>query len=288
MSELTDGVVVANPGGITWMIHQAATFARHDELAAYISPAAIAQAHLDELERRLPAALAGPLSGQLSLRAVPPVVPAQKVRRAVTPTEVAYVLSRRLGWPERAVKALVKRESLGFDRAVSRRLTRPGRPAAVIGYQSNAVSTFRAAARHGILRVLDYPIAHFETLEQVLSEEARLVPAYAGTMQTGYEPWKRRRYAEEIATADGIIMLSRYQQSTFEAAGVDPKRLFIAPLGVDLERFTPRAEPAEDRFRVIFCGQITQRKGISYLVEGFKRAGLPNAELLFVGMLIGG
>ncbi|MBO0768208.1 MAG: glycosyltransferase family 4 protein, partial [Solirubrobacterales bacterium] len=46
--------------------------------------------------------------------------------------------------------------------------------------------------------------------------------------------------------------------------------------------------PAEDRFRVIFCGQITQRKGISYLVEGFKRAGLPNAELLFVGMLIGG
>jgi starch synthase len=280
------GVVVANPGGVSWMIQSAATFARHGELAGYYSPAAISQPALEALERRLPRRLAGPIGSQLRLRAVPAVVPADRIMRAGTPTEVAYVMARRQGLPMRVVALLTHRQAVAFDRAVARSL-HAGLDA-VIGYHGTSMQTFQVAARRGVVRILDYPIAHYETTESLLSEEVRRVPAYAGTMQgNSFVEWKRRRYAEEIATADRIVMLSTYQQRTFEAAGIDPARLFIAPLCVDSDLFSPAPEPPDGTFRVIFCGQITQRKGISYLVEGFLRAELENAELVFVGMPIG-
>jgi glycosyltransferase involved in cell wall biosynthesis len=40
-------------------------------------------------------------------------------------------------------------------------------------------------------------------------------------------------------------------------------------------------------FRVAFVGQISQRKGISYLVEAFTKAAIPDSELLLVGRVIG-
>jgi glycosyltransferase involved in cell wall biosynthesis len=158
----------------------------------------------------------------------------------------------------------------------------------VIGYQGTAATTFRTAGRRGIGRILDYPVAHHQHCQELLQEEVKRVPAYAGTIQGDkFEKWRLRRYDEEIALADRIIMVSSYHQRTFEDAGVDPSRMFMAHFGVDLDRFSvgpPRDEP---RFRVLFCGQITQRKGISYLVEAFKRAELPDAELVFAGRPVG-
>jgi glycosyltransferase involved in cell wall biosynthesis len=63
--------------------------------------------------------------------------------------------------------------------------------------------------------------------------------------------------------------------------------MFIAPLGADLEMFTPPDTEPDGPFRIAFSGQITQRKGISYLVEGFKRAAIPDSELLFIGVGFG-
>src|SRR4029077_855471 len=39
---------------------------------------------------------------------------------------------------------------------------------------------------------------------------------------------------------------------------------------------------------VTFVGQIGQRKGLSYLLDGFEAAGIPQSELLLVGRPIGG
>jgi glycosyltransferase involved in cell wall biosynthesis len=56
---------------------------------------------------------------------------------------------------------------------------------------------------------------------------------------------------------------------------------------VDADLFTPPPAPPEDTFRVAFLGQIGQRKGLSYLVEGFRLAGLDDAELLLIGRPMG-
>jgi glycosyltransferase involved in cell wall biosynthesis len=102
-----------------------------------------------------------------------------------------------------------------------------------------------------------------------------------------YEPWRKRRYAEEIAAADRIIMVSSYHWRTFEAAGVESERLFMAHFGVDLELFSPPEQRDDGTFRVLFCGSIGQRKGISYLVDAFRQAELGDAELVFAGRPVG-
>jgi glycosyltransferase involved in cell wall biosynthesis len=155
---------------------------------------------------------------------------------------------------------------------------------AVIGSQGTTTSIFRRAGELGIGKVLDYPIAHYEFTERTLQEEARLVPEYADTMLvTGYPDWVRRRYAEEIAAADRIIMVSEAHQRNFTEAGVDPERTFIVHWYVNTELFTPPAVEETDMFRVAFMGELSQRKGLSYLIDGFARAGLDDAELVLIG-----
>ncbi len=281
------GVVVANPGGVTWMLATAEALAGAGSLAAYCSPLALSADELAGLERRLADRSFGP--GLLSLlrrRATPAGVHTGQVLRRGNLAEIAYVLGVRGGVPESVWSVLTRNRATVFDHAVSRCL-RPETDA-VIGYHSTAEITFRAARRKGIATVLDYPIPPYQVIERLMQEEERLVPAYASTLQGHYfEPWRKRRFDAEVATADRLIMLSSYHQRTFEEIGVDPARTFIAPLCVDTELFTPAPEPPEGTFRVAFIGQITQRKGISYLVEGFRRAELADAELMLIGRPIG-
>jgi glycosyltransferase involved in cell wall biosynthesis len=272
------------------MIQSAAVLSAHGELAAYCSPAVFSDSELDRLERRLPGPVSRLVVSQLRLRAAPKAVAADRIVRCATPTEVAYVLSLRMGTPRSVVSWLDHRQARAFDRGVSR-VVHPGMDA-VIGYQGTSVETFAIAGKKRVPRVLDYPIAHYEETERLLSEELKLVPAYAGTMQGAtIETWRKRRYAREIAVAERIIMVSSYHQRTFEEAGIEPERLFMAHFGVDLERFSPGDRlqgGSENRpFRVLFCGQITQRKGISYLVDAFEKAELEQAELVFAGRPVG-
>lgn len=278
------GVLVANPGGVSWMIESAAAFARSGELVEYCSPAIVGQDDLQKLRQRLPGAVGDRVVSELRRRATPPEVGGH-IRRVGTLAEIAYVLTWRMPVPLAGRLLAARGRMVAFDQATSRRLRRG--MGAVIGYQGAAARTFDAARRLGVATVLDYPIAHYEVTEALLNEERRLVPSYADTLPPPYEPWRRRRYAQEIANADRVIMLSSYHQRTFEQVGVNPSKLFTAPLCVDLELFTPPMEEPERPFRVAFCGQITQRKGLSYLVEGFKRAELRDAELLFIGAPFG-
>jgi glycosyltransferase involved in cell wall biosynthesis len=279
-------VIVANPGGVTWMIETAAAFARAGELTAYCSPAVVAEPELRALEQRLPARIAEPIVSLLRRRATPAEISSDQIVRAGNLSEIMNVLALRLALPVPVWSLLIHNRAATFDRAVSRRLRSD--VSAVIGYQGTAMRTFEVARRRGIGTVLDHPIPPRAVVEELMQEEARLVPAYAPTLQGHYtKPWQAKRYDAEIANADRLIMLCSYHQRTFESIGVDPERMFIAPLCVDHETFTPAPEPPEGTFRVAFVGQITQRKGISYLVEGFQRAELEDAELLFIGRPVG-
>jgi glycosyltransferase involved in cell wall biosynthesis len=277
-------VVVANPGAVSWMVESARAFAEVGRLAAYVAPVAVSDADLARV-RALP--LPGPLTrrveSELVRRRVDEAV-SPRVRRAGTAYELAHVGLMRLPLPLRARRAMFRPRMLAFDRAVGRVLD--GDTGAVIAYQGAARATLRRARELGAGAVLDYPIAHPQTVERVLGEERRRVPDYASSIPP-YPAWLLGRYADEIATADRIVVLSSYARATFADAGVDATRLCVAPLGVDPEVFTPAPAPPDGPLRVAFCGQITQRKGLSYLVEGFARAGLPGAELLVIGPPVG-
>jgi starch synthase len=274
-------VVVTCPGGERHLRDLASAFAEVGDLHSYLSTAGMGEHEIERLRRRLPRRVGDKLTVELKRREVTPEV-AERAALVGTAGEAANVLLTRVGLPTSLRLAFYRPVRLAFDRAASRRLTPD--VDAVVGSQGTATAIFRRARELGIATVLDYPIAHYAFTERVLQEEARLVPEYAETMLvTGYPDWVRRRYAEEIATADRIIMVSGHHQKNFAEAGVDPERTFIVHWYVNTELFTPPEQEETGIFRVAFMGELSQRKGLSYLVEGFQRAGLDDAELVLIG-----
>jgi glycosyltransferase involved in cell wall biosynthesis len=69
--------------------------------------------------------------------------------------------------------------------------------------------------------------------------------------------------------------------------GADEHKIVVLPFGVDAHRFQPPPEqPASVTFRVLFVGQVVQRKGVDTLLEAFRQAAQPGAELTIVGGIV--
>ncbi|MFL5829858.1 MAG: glycosyltransferase [Solirubrobacteraceae bacterium] len=278
---MPDRVVVANPGGERHLRDVAAAFAEVGDLDLYISTAGYGISQVADLPRTIPGPVAEKLKVELKRRAVTDQVGARAIRIGTT-LEVTNVALSRLPLPKPLKFIAYRPARLSFDYRASRRLERG--MDAVIGSQGTTMRIFARAGELGIGRVLDYPIAHYRFTEAVLEEEVRLKPDWAATMRVyKYPDWVRRRYVREIEMAERIIMVSGHHQQNFAEAGIDPGRTFIVPWYVDSQLFTPAEHEDETAFRVAFVGELSQRKGLSYLIDGFERAALPDSELLLIG-----
>lgn len=142
-----------------------------------------------------------------------------------------------------------------------------------------------ARARADGSAVLGEPVnTHPRELVELLDEERRglgLEPV--GRLRT----WQRR-IEEEVHACDRLLVASRFIGDSFVRAGFDPDRVDVIPYGVDLTRFAPLAAEDDGVFRVICVGQISPRKGQAHLLEAWRRAALPNAELVLVGAVRAG
>ena len=164
---------------------------------------------------------------------------------------------------------------------------------AVVALVGTGLPVFRVAPSR-VLRCLDYPIANWDVARELLSDEARLNPEFAGTIGHIALPTRLNTLMhQEIEAADVILVGSEFARQTFITAGVEPKRLVIATYGVDTELFAPDPDPKPfgEGFTAAFVGQIGQRKGISYLLEAwaeFSRSSVgQTARLILVGGYVG-
>ena len=63
----------------------------------------------------------------------------------------------------------------------------------------------------------------------------------------------------------------------------------IIPNGVDLDHFSPNVSPIDEfcdgKVNILFVGRLEKRKGVSYLLEAYKRVKqeIPNSRLIIVG-----
>ena len=93
-----------------------------------------------------------------------------------------------------------------------------------------------------------------------------------------------KKEIREFEEADRVLISSKFILDTFEAKGFNTEKIDVIPLGVDTKRFRPSNEKKE-KFRILFVGQISIRKGIPYLLEAFD--SLPqDCELILMGHLI--
>lgn len=282
----SEGVVVGNPGPLRWMRPMASALAEAGMLRAYVT-SVTAGSRLDPVVARAPDKLRAPVERELAVRPRPAGVAEAQIHRTAVASELMRVAIARAAAPKSVIDRVSLLAAERFDRAFSRHLQHGDH--AVIGAVANSMRSFRRAKQLGINTVFDYPTAHHRYAERLLREEALRQPAYAGTLQLhDMLARSRARVEEELALADLIIVLGSFQRRTFVESGVDPAKLRQIPLGVELGQFHPSPQAKHDgRFRVLFAGQLTQRKGLSYLVDGFRLADLPDSELTLLGVPVG-
>lgn len=200
--------------------------------------------------------------------------------------EMSYIFMSRMKLPQKMLDSFMFWRNEHFDARVARMIEEQ-RPGAVICYDSSALKTFQACGENGVVSILDQSIGHIQTGIKLLREEAKLHPEFADSLSIDAPEWMIERCTAEALTADRILAGSEYVRDSLIDIGVQSSKITIIPYGVDIRRFSPRKREKETTFRILFVGQISQRKGIKYLLEAFRRLQLPNAELVLVGRVLG-
>ena len=89
----------------------------------------------------------------------------------------------------------------------------------------------------------------------------------------------------EPALANGWITASSYTAQTLAENGVPRDQIHIVPYGVDVTNYPCRetAPRDADPFRIVWVGNMTQRKGLSYFLEAIASLPQENLEVLVCG-----
>jgi len=157
------------------------------------------------------------------------------------------------------------------------------RPAAVIAHDTAALASFRAAREAGCLAILNQVIGHRVAGARILEAEAARHPAFALSLGHDPDPALTEACRQEALLADHILAPSDYVRATLAEIGVAAERISLLPFGVDTRRFRPARGPRPSGpLRLLFVGQLAQRKGLVYLLDALARlpAGLCEATLL--------
>lgn len=94
------------------------------------------------------------------------------------------------------------------------------------------------------------------------------------------------RCHNEHMLADCIIVPTETVRQSLLKENVPQEKIRIIPYGVDLNIFkeTENAKHFDyEKFRVLFVGEISFRKGCHYLLDAWKNLNLKNAELILIG-----
>jgi len=198
------------------------------------------------------------------------------------PHEILRLAAGRLGIPG---GGLLRWRNGAADRRMAR-LVRADPPAAVIGHDTAALRTLEAARAAGCLGILNQVIGHRALGEPLLLADLARWPAFAEERQLRPDPAMSEYCRREALAAGHCLAPSAYVKDSLEAVGVPAGRVSVLPYGVDVERFRPRqGNRRPGPIRLLFVGQLSQRKGLAYLLEAI--AGLPQGliETTLVGPL---
>jgi alpha-maltose-1-phosphate synthase len=174
--------------------------------------------------------------------------------------------------------------SRALERTVAREIERGPRIDAVYAYDACALDIFTAARKRGMRCVFDQPTGYYRVALEIANEERELRPEWASTLaglQDSAEKFARKD--REIGLAEAIVVASSFTTETLKAyPGEIAAPIYRVAYGAPAVG-EPRPTTHRDRpLRVLFVGQIGQRKGVGYLIDAVERMGA-GAALTLLG-----
>jgi colanic acid/amylovoran biosynthesis glycosyltransferase len=165
---------------------------------------------------------------------------------------------------------LVEARSLNVDH-FSRRLWRHFMGERVYPFDGAWLRRRRPALLHshfGYVALCDFELHRFLDVPWLVSFYG------ADVYQQGrLEVW-REKYCQLFAQVEFVLALGPHMAAQLEFLGCPKEKIFVHPLGVDLEALPSRQrvlhEPAS--LKILFAGTFREKKGIKYLIQGAARA----------------
>jgi len=205
--------------------------------------------------------------------------------------ELKEMWMRKFQGKSLSVQNQVYQRDTDFDAMMARKL-RDIKSSHYWGFQGSCHASLQAAKITGKQAICELATAHVVQAKRILSEEARMQPEWADSIDNLYFPsWYEKRLEEEPFLADKVIAASQFTRWTLEETGIAPSKIEVLPLGFEASKipFSTEGRDFENRpLRLLFAGTVTQRKGISYLLDAME--SLPKSvsvELHIVGGIQG-
>ncbi len=219
-----------------------------------------------------------------------PEIPPDRVRSSPS-FDVALAVERRLRRPSWK-RSVARWRTRRFDRFVAESLSRNRPDAALVFSDVGSEFALPACQRLGIGSVLSMVHGDVreerDVLQRELERSPEFFPIYLGDGRLDLDElaWLHERRLRDIALADRILVPSEHIAATLVRHGTPRERVRVVPYAADLRRFVPDSGKRHGpRCTFLFAGGITQRKGIKYLLEAWRRVRRPGWTLQLLGAL---
>jgi len=204
--------------------------------------------------------------------------------------EVKEVLYRKLyGKTEKSQNAVYHRDEI-FDEYMSKQIVKR-KSEMFWGFQGSCLETLKAAKKSGKTSIVELATAHVTAAKNILGEEQRLFPEWADSIDNLVFPIEyEKRLREEPHVADYVLAASEFTKQSLIDDGISEDKIKILPLCfcADQIKSGPELKSLKNRkLKVLYCGTVTQRKGIKYLLDAFANIIKDSAELHIIGNIQG-
>lgn len=170
-----------------------------------------------------------------------------------------------------------------FDTLVALEIKKLERFDIFTGWANYSLKSLAHAKKIGAKTIIESGSCHIKEQQILLSQEYE---KWGLTFKPIYQPIIDKM-EQEYNQTDYIMTLSDFSYQSFIRQGINPKKILKTPCGIDVDFFrTEETLPRQNiKFRVIFVGMISLRKGIPYLIEAWNKLNLPphSTELILVG-----
>jgi glycosyltransferase involved in cell wall biosynthesis len=167
------------------------------------------------------------------------------------------------------------------DQAAARRLGSEVK--LVLAREDCCLHTFRAARAQNVRCLYDIPTTYYQRVRAIMEREEAAFPGASlpGLTDDEYSSARNQRKDEELASADHVLVPSRFVGDSIMAAGVPQERITVIPFGCQPAEDITAANNSGPRRRVFLAvGNLCLRKGTHRLLRVWKRLGAHKTHTL--------
>lgn len=150
----------------------------------------------------------------------------------------------------------------------------------LIGWSSFSLKSFLVAKKYKCIKILERGSTHIEFQDKIVNEEYKIHKIKPKPISKHIIEKEKKEY--EIA--DFITVPTEFAKKTFLEKGFSENKIIKIPYGVSLSEFNSKNKKKKyTKFRIIYTGSVSVRKGIIYLLSAFTQLNLKDSELLIIG-----